>query len=81
MSLRCIIHPGVLCAKALGLKNVLKIILDVFIRVERINHREFEEVLKELDSEYGNVLYLTAVRTHYDEGFFVNCCRVFGNSF
>ena len=61
----CIIHQEVLYyAKTLGLENVMKLIVDAvnFIRAKEINHREFKHVLKELDSEYGDVLYFTAVR-------------------
>ena len=60
----CIIPQEVLCAKTLGLENVMKLIVDAvnFIRAKGINHREFKHVLKELDLEYGDVLYFTAVR-------------------
>ena len=43
----------------------MKPIVDVvnFIRAKGINHREFKDVLKELDLEYGDFIYFTAVRS------------------
>ena len=60
----CIIHQEALCAKTLGLENVMKLIVDVvnFIRSKGVNHREFKEVLNDLDSDYGDVIYFTSVR-------------------
>ncbi|KAI6653992.1 general transcription factor II-I repeat domain-containing protein 2-like [Oopsacas minuta] len=60
----CIIHQEVLCANTLGWEKVMKLIVDAvnFIRAKGINHREFKNVLKELDSKYGDILYFTAVR-------------------
>ncbi|KAI6655961.1 General transcription factor II-I repeat domain-containing protein 2-like [Oopsacas minuta] len=60
----CIIHQEALCAKTLGLENVMKLIVDVvnFIRSKGVNHREFKEFLKDLYSDYGDVLYFTSVR-------------------
>ena len=60
----CIIHQEALCAKTLGLENVMKLIVDVvnFIRSKGVNHREFKEVLHDLDSDYGDVIYFTSVR-------------------
>ncbi|KAI6648307.1 General transcription factor II-I repeat domain-containing protein 2-like [Oopsacas minuta] len=42
----------------------MKLIVDVvnFIRSKGVNHREFKEFLKDLDSDYGDVLYFTSVR-------------------
>ena len=60
----CIIHQEAQCAKTLGLENVMKQIVDVvnFIRPKGVNHREFKEVLNDLDSDYGDVIYFTSVR-------------------
>ncbi|KAI6659666.1 general transcription factor II-I repeat domain-containing protein 2-like [Oopsacas minuta] len=42
----------------------IKLIVNIvnFIRAKEINYREFKPVLKELDSEYGDVLNFTVVR-------------------
>ena len=42
----------------------MKLIKDVvnFIRSKAVNHREFKEVLNDLDSDYGDVIYFTSVR-------------------
>ena len=60
----CIIHQEALCAKTLGQENVMKLIVDVvnFIRSKGVNHREFKEVLHDLDSDHGDVIYFTSVR-------------------
>ncbi|KAI6651129.1 General transcription factor II-I repeat domain-containing protein 2A-like [Oopsacas minuta] len=60
----CIIHQEALCAKTLGLENVMKLIVDVvnFIRSKGVNHRESKEFLKDLVLDYGGVLYFTSVR-------------------
>ena len=42
----------------------MKLIVDVvnFIRSKGVNDREFKEVLHDLDSDYGDVIYYTSVR-------------------
>ena len=42
----------------------MKLIVEVlnFIKSKGVNHREFKEVLNDLDSDYGDVIYFTSVR-------------------
>lgn len=60
----CIIHQEVLCGKALKFDNVLKIVTKVvnFIRARGLNHRQFTEFLKEIQSEFEGIPYYTHVR-------------------
>ena len=60
----CIIHQESLCAKSLGLNNVMKVVVSTvnFIQSRGLNHRQFQELLIELDSEYGDVIYFSQVR-------------------
>lgn len=60
----CIIHQENLCAKRLSLPNVTVPIIKVinFIKSRALNHREFKEFLKDLETEYGDVVFNTEVR-------------------
>ncbi len=60
----CIIHQEALCAKVLGFKEVMKaIISDVnFIRAHSLNHRQFKQLLDDLDANYKDVIYFSQVR-------------------
>ena len=54
---------GPMC-KTLGLENVMKLIVCVvnFFRSKGVNHREFKEVLHDLDSDYEDFIKFTSVR-------------------
>lgn len=60
----CIIHQENLCSKTLGFKDVMSKVIDNvnYIRAHALNHRQFKELLQELDANYGDVLYFSAVR-------------------
>lgn len=65
LSFHCIIHQESLAATfgesfSCVMKTVVKIVN--FIRSNELNHRTFQEFLKELISQYGDVLYHTEVR-------------------
>lgn len=62
--IHCIIHQEVLCGKALKFDNVLKIVTKIvnFIRARGLNHRQFTEFLKEIQSEFVGIPYYTHVR-------------------
>ncbi len=62
--LHCIIHQQALCGKHLNIFCVLKPVVSVvnFIRGHALNHRQFQNFLKEVDSEYCDLPYHTAVR-------------------
>ena len=60
----CLLHQEVLCSKILKMQNVIPRIIKIinFIRSTGLNHRQFKELLFELDSEYEDVLYHTEIR-------------------
>ncbi|XP_023211663.1 general transcription factor II-I repeat domain-containing protein 2A-like, partial [Centruroides sculpturatus] len=59
----CIIHQENLCAKRLSLPNATLPIIKLinFIKSRELNHREFKEFLKDLETEYGDVVFNTEV--------------------
>ena len=52
-------HQGNLCAKRLSLPNVTVLIIKLinFIKSYALKHREFKEFLKDLETEYGDVIF------------------------
>ena len=60
----CIIHQQNLCAKILNIPNVTTPLIKLinFLKSRELNHRQFKEFLKDLGSEYGDVIYNTEVR-------------------
>jgi hypothetical protein len=60
----CIIHQQNLCAKILNMPNVTTPVIKLinFLKSRALNHRQFNEFLKDLGSEYGDVIYNTEVR-------------------
>ncbi|XP_076373036.1 general transcription factor II-I repeat domain-containing protein 2B-like [Tachypleus tridentatus] len=60
----CIIHQESLCTKVLDFPEVMKNVVQCvnYIRTRGLNHRQFKTFLDELDSEYSDVLYFSAVR-------------------
>lgn len=60
----CIIHQEQLCAKSIGLKNVMQDVVKMVnsIRSKALNHRQFKTMLDEMDAQYGDVLYHQEVR-------------------
>ncbi|KAI6648980.1 General transcription factor II-I repeat domain-containing protein 2-like isoform X2 [Oopsacas minuta] len=59
LSLQCIIHQEPLCGKFLKYQNVMDVVVKVinFICAKGVNHRHFKALLKELDSQYRDILY------------------------
>jgi hypothetical protein len=63
MTLHCIIHQQALCGKTLDLfcvKNPVVLAVN-FIRSSAFRHRQFQDILKEIESEYSNIPYFIAV--------------------
>lgn len=60
----CLLHQEHLCAKSLRMTNVVAIIVKLvnFIRSKGLNHRQFRELLSDMESDYGDVLYHSEVR-------------------
>ena len=59
-----IIHQQALCSKHLGISCVMKPVIRAvnFIRSHALIHRQFQTFLKEIDAEYSDLSYHTAVR-------------------
>lgn len=60
----CIIHQQNLCAKTLNMPNVTTPVIKLinFLKSQALHNRQFKEFLKDLKSEYGDVIYNTGVR-------------------
>jgi len=60
----CIIHQENLCAQSLKLKNVMTTVVSTInvIKSRGLNSRQFKELLSELESEYGDLVYHCEVR-------------------
>ena len=60
----CIIHQENLCTKVLGFADVMKDVVQCvnYIRSRGLNHRQFKAFLEELDADYPDVVYFSAVR-------------------
>ncbi|XP_025420898.1 general transcription factor II-I repeat domain-containing protein 2-like [Sipha flava] len=64
IGIHCIVHQQALCGKVLDLENVMYIVVQIinFIRSHGLNHRQFQNFLSEIESEYNDVLYHSNVR-------------------
>ena len=60
----CIIHQENLCTKIVDFAEVIRNVVQCVnnIRARGLNHRQFKAFLDELDSEYSDVVYFSAVR-------------------
>ncbi|XP_067929495.1 general transcription factor II-I repeat domain-containing protein 2A-like [Watersipora subatra] len=60
----CIIHQKNLCTKILGFTDVMKSVVKCvnYIRARGLIHHQFKAFLEELDSDYPDVVYFSAVR-------------------
>ncbi|CAI6372283.1 unnamed protein product [Macrosiphum euphorbiae] len=62
--IHCLIHQQNLCSQVLSMNHVMQVVIETvnYIRSHALPHRQFKEFLKELDSEYGDVVYFSHVR-------------------
>ena len=62
--IHCIIHQQALCVKDLDISCVLKPVISAvnFIREHSLNYRQFQAFLEEIDSDFCDLPYHTAVR-------------------
>ena len=60
----CIIHQQNLCSKTLKLNHVLSVVTKTvnFIKCNALNHRQFSQLLEDMDSQFTDVPFYTAVR-------------------
>ena len=64
INLHCIIHQEALCAKSLNFKDIMAVVVKTvnFILSRGLNHRQFQEFLKQIEAEYGDLTYFSKVR-------------------
>lgn len=64
LSVHCLIHLQALAGKCISLDNSMNDVVAVIseIKSNALQHRQFQEMLEELESNYGDLLYFTAVR-------------------
>ncbi|GFW16790.1 general transcription factor II-I repeat domain-containing protein 2A [Trichonephila clavipes] len=60
----CFLHLENLCAQVLNISHVMKVVVKVInsIKNNPLKHRQFQEYLRELESEYGDIIYYTKIR-------------------
>ncbi|XP_067942792.1 general transcription factor II-I repeat domain-containing protein 2A-like [Watersipora subatra] len=64
IAVHCIIHQENLSAKIINMDHVNSVVVKTinYIRLRGLNHREFQEFLRHLDSQSEDVVYFTEVR-------------------
>ncbi|CAM1292725.1 Uncharacterised protein r2_g183 [Pycnogonum litorale] len=64
IKLHCIIHKQDLCAKHLKFDDVMKPVAKAInsIRSKALTHRQFQQFLRDIQAEYGDVIYHNDVR-------------------
>ena len=64
LKFHCIIHQEALCAKSSGLPDVMKVVVKTvnIILSRGLNHRQFRNLLDEIESQYSDLLYFCEVR-------------------
>ena len=60
----CIIHQQNLCSKILKLDHVIKLVTKKvnYIRGQVLNHRQFNQMLQDMENEFTDVPFYTEVR-------------------
>ena len=60
----CFLHLENLCAQVLDMSHVMKVVVTTVnvIKHNALKHRQFQQYLIELESEYGHLLYYAMVR-------------------
>jgi hypothetical protein len=64
LNYHCIIHQESLCEKSANIKKVTNLVVEVVnkIRTRPLSHRKFQNLLQELNFQYGDVIYWSNVR-------------------
>ena len=62
--IHCIIHQEALCAKSLEMQEIMKVVVKVvnLILSRGLNHRQFQQLLLEVDAQHSDLLYFCEVR-------------------
>ena len=76
ISVHCLIHRENLCAKSVGLKGVMNVVVKTinFIEARALNNRQFKTLLEDFDEDFDDLTYYCEVRwlsrSHALERFF-----------
>ena len=64
IAFHCMIHQQNLCAKSVKFSNIMSTVVSCvnFIKSRALNHRQFQEFLEDMDTEYGTLAYYCEVR-------------------
>jgi hypothetical protein len=64
MVFHCIIHQEVLCCQILSLKDAMDTVISTvnYIQCNDLTHCQFQHFSKETETQYGDVIYYSAVR-------------------
>ena len=64
MKYHCILPQEQLCAKNIGLKNVMQDVIGIVnnIHSKALSHCQFKALVDEVDAQYGDILYQWEVR-------------------
>lgn len=75
MKCHCVVHQENLGTKALKMDNVMQIVIKAvnFIGAKRLNHRQFQEFLKSMNADYGNIIYFSEVKSRQMLKRFYDC--------
>ena len=70
LKVHCIIHQEALSAKLVTMHEVMQTVVKTvnFIRSRALNHRQFQQLLQEMDSKYDGLLYFSEVRARAHSG-------------
>ena len=60
----CLIHQETLCAKTTNLKSIMNTVVKAvnMILSHKLNHRQFRQLLQEVENQYGDILHFCDVR-------------------
>ena len=53
-----------MCAKSIKMQEVMRVVIKLlnFVRTRALYHRQFQQLLEEMDSQYGDLLFYIEVR-------------------
>ena len=59
----CIIHVEALYAHSMKMQEVMRVVIEFvnYVRTRGLYHRQFHQLLDEIDNQYGDSLYFSEV--------------------
>nr|XP_022904403.1 general transcription factor II-I repeat domain-containing protein 2-like [Onthophagus taurus]XP_022904404.1 general transcription factor II-I repeat domain-containing protein 2-like [Onthophagus taurus] len=60
----CFLHIENLCAQSLNMSHVMSVVINIINKIKNnsLKHRQFQEYLRELESEYCDLIYYAKIR-------------------